>query len=96
MDETSFQKHHEYVTVVCDLTRDVVLYVADDRREGSLAAFYDQMGPVACAALDVIAMDMWRPYIAATRAAVPSADAKIVFDKLHVRSEERRVGKECA
>lgn len=35
VDETSFQKHHEYVTVVCDLARDVVLYVADDRREGS-------------------------------------------------------------
>lgn len=84
VDETSFQKHHEYVTVVCDLERDVVLYVADDRREGSLAAFYDELGPAGCAALDVIAMDMWRPYIAATRAAVPVADTKIVFDKFHV------------
>ena len=39
VDETSFQKHHRYVTVVCDLEREVVLYVADDRREDSLAAF---------------------------------------------------------
>lgn len=84
VDETSFQKHHEYVTVVCDLERDVVLYVADDRREGSLATFYAQLGVVGCATLEVIAMDMWRPYIAATRAAVPAADGKIVFDKFHV------------
>lgn len=30
VDETSFQKRYEYVTVVCDLERDVVLHVADE------------------------------------------------------------------
>jgi transposase len=84
VDETAFQKQHEYVTVVSDLARDVVLYIADDRQERSLAAFYDALGPTGCTALEVIAMDMWRPYIAATRAAVPAADDKIVFDKFHV------------
>ncbi|MBK6307953.1 MAG: ISL3 family transposase [Gemmatimonadetes bacterium] len=84
VDETSFQKHHEYVTVVCDLERDVVLYVADDWREDSLAAFYEQLSVVGCATLDVIAMDMWRPYIAATSAAVPADEGKLVFDKFHV------------
>jgi transposase len=29
-------------------------------------------------------MDMWAPYIAATRAFVPDADEKIVFDKFHI------------
>jgi len=29
-------------------------------------------------------MDMWAPYIAATRAKVPNADEKIVFDKFHI------------
>jgi len=28
-----------------------------------------------------IAMDMWDPYVAATRAYVPDADEKIVFDR---------------
>ena len=84
VDETAFQKQHEYVTVVCDLERDVVLHVADDRQERSLSAFYDALGPAGCTALEVVAMDMWRPYIAATRAAVPEADRKIVFDKFHV------------
>ena len=39
---------------------------------------------VECAAIQWIAMDMWAPYIAATRAKVPEADAKIVFDRFHV------------
>ena len=84
VDETAFQKHHAYVTVVCDLERDVVLYVADDRQEQSLAPFYTPLGPTGCAALEVVAMDVWRPYIAATRMAVPDADGKIVFDQFHV------------
>jgi transposase len=40
VDETSFQKRHEYVTVVTDLDGPKVLYVADDRKAESLAAFY--------------------------------------------------------
>lgn len=28
-------------------------------------------------------MDLWAPYIQATRAQVPDADTKIVFDRLH-------------
>ena len=49
VDETSFQKRPEYVTVVCDLERDVVLHVADEHKETSLADFYQTVGPAACA-----------------------------------------------
>lgn len=84
VDETSFQKRHEYVTVVCDLERDRVLHVADERTEASLAGFYEELGPAACADLEVVALDMWRPYIAATRRYVPEADRKLAFDKFHV------------
>lgn len=84
VDETSFQKRHEYVTVVSDLEAGRVLYVADEHTEASLSGFYQAVGPAGCAGLEVIAMDMWRPYIAATRASVPAADQKIAFDKYHV------------
>lgn len=84
VDETSFQKRHEYVTVVCDLERAVVLHVADEHKEASLASFYEGVGPAACAGLELVCMDMWRPYIAATRQYVPEADRKIAFDKFHV------------
>lgn len=84
VDETSFQKRHEYVTVVCDLERDRVLHVADEHTEASLAEFYELLGPARCGELTVVAMDMWRAYIAATRQYVPGADQKIAFDKFHV------------
>jgi transposase len=84
VDETSFQRRHEYVTTVNDLDAAVVLYVADDRKQESLDAFYEGLGSEACAGLESVAMDMWAPYIAATRAHVPEADGKIVFDKFHV------------
>jgi transposase len=36
VDETSFQKRHEYVTVILDRHRDVVLEVLDDRKADTL------------------------------------------------------------
>lgn len=84
VDETAFQKRHEYVTIVHDIDQEVVVHVADDRKQEALEAYFEGLGPEACAALERIAMDMWAPYIAATRAQVPDADAKIVFDKFHI------------
>ena len=84
VDETSFQKRHEYVTVVHDIKEEVVVHVADDRKQEVLEAYFEGLGPKGCAKLEQIAMDMWAPYIGATRAHVPNADAKIVFDKFHI------------
>jgi transposase len=84
VDETSFQKRHEYVTTVNDLEEDVVLYVADDRKQDSLDTFFESLGQGGCAGLEEVVMDMWAPYIASTRQYVPEADRKIVFDKFHV------------
>ena len=84
VDEKAFQRRHDYVTVVSDLERGRVLYVADDRKRESLEAFW-AVGLTAAQreALAGIAMDMWAPYVQATLAQVPDADAKIVFDKFH-------------
>ena len=84
VDETSFQKRHEYVTVIHDIDEKVVVHVADDRKQETLESYFEGLGPEGCAALERIAMDMWAPYIAATRARVPDADSKIVFDKFHI------------
>lgn len=82
VDETSFAKRHEYVTVVTDVERKHVVHVADDRGNDSLADFYRQLTPSQLRAIEVVAMDMWEPYIRVTEAWVPQA--KIVFDKFHV------------
>jgi transposase len=84
VDETSFQKRHEYVTVVSDLEKQRVLHIGDSRGTAPLAAYFERIGPEGCAALRVVAMDMWRAYIKATRDHVPGADEKIVFDRFHV------------
>ena len=84
VDETSFQKRHEYVTVVNDLNEGIVLHVADNRRQEVLESYFEDLGATGCANLESIAMDMWAPFIAATRAYVPEADEKIVFDKFHI------------
>lgn len=84
IDEKSFAKRHHYETLVCDLDRGTVEYVVDDRRQESLEAYYAQFTAEELAGVKAAAMDMWDPYIAATYAALPNAEEKIVFDRYHV------------
>lgn len=82
IDETSFAKRHEYVTVVS--TEERVLYVADGRSQAALEDWYRQQERRTLEGLRTIAMDMWAPYIQATKAWVPDAEHKIAFDRFHV------------
>ena len=87
VDETSFQKRHEYVTVVCDPVRAAVLFVADGRSADSLSGFFDPLTPTERARIEAVAMDMSGAYLSAvTRALGPDAHERIVFDKYHVAS----------
>lgn len=84
VDETSFAKRHEYVTVLTDLDTSEVVYVADDRKASSLESYYESLSESELARIEVVSMDMWRPYINATMEHVPDAAEKIAFDKFHV------------
>lgn len=84
VDETSFQKRHEYVTVVSDLEKGRVLYVADGRGEKALDGFWSQLSGDQLKCILAVAMDMWDPYIKSVMANLPDAVRKIVFDKFHV------------
>jgi transposase len=84
IDETSFQKRHEYVTVVTDFHNGQVLHVADDRKKSSLEGFWDQLEPPQLAALTVVCMDMCPAYILSVKEYVPFAEERICFDKFHV------------
>jgi len=84
IDEKSFLKHHQSVSVAVDLDRARVLPVADDRKAESLAPYFEGLSEAERAGITAIAMDMWEPYRKTVRAHVPDADAKIVFDKCHV------------
>jgi transposase len=86
VDETSFQKRHEYVTVLTDQDTGDVVHVADDRKQATMEAFLDGMTEAERAGIQTVAMDMWGPYIEAVKAKVPQAERKICFDKYHVAS----------
>jgi transposase len=84
IDEKSFARRHRYETLVCDQDRGTVEYVVDDRDQASLEKYYQQFTPEERAEVKAVGMDMWDPYIAATRAFIPEAETKIVFDKFHI------------
>jgi len=84
VDETSITRGPQYITVVNALSEARVLDVMDERTEQSLSAFWEQYPPAELARIEKVAMDMWPPYIASTRKALPFADEKIVFDKFHI------------
>ena len=82
IDETSFQRRHEYVTVIS--AGDRVLHVADGRGREVLDTWYSAQPAEMLAGLKTVAMDMWPAYIRSTAAHVPDAWTKIAFDKVHV------------
>lgn len=82
VDEKAFRKRHDYVTVVSDAEKGCVVHVADDRKLESLAGFYGRLTPTQREAIEGVAMDMWGPYISATKTHLPGA--LLVFDRFHV------------
>lgn len=83
LDEKSFGKGHDYITVLVDLEEDRVLDVEPGRCGASAKAVIDRamtdsQKEMVCG----VAMDMSAPYETASRSRFPHAD--IVFDKFHV------------
>lgn len=84
VDETSFKKRHDYITVVNDLDKGTVLWVGNDRKKETVNEFYESLPDGVIESVDRVAMDMWPAFISATKTHVPDAENKIVFDKFHV------------
>jgi transposase len=84
VDEKAFRKGHKYLTLVNDLTRSRVLYVAEDREQSSLDGFWPTITAEQRASIQAVALDMWDPYVASVRGHLPKAEEKLVFDKFHI------------
>jgi transposase len=84
VDEKAVAKRHQYVTLVSDLDRGTVEFIADDRKKASLDSYYDNLTVRQKAGIEAIAMDMWEPFISSTREHIPRAEGKIVFDRFHI------------
>ncbi|MGH7927052.1 MAG: ISL3 family transposase [Candidatus Binatia bacterium] len=84
VDEKAFSKGQSYATLVVDLDRSRVLYVAQDRKQTSLDGFWPTLSAEQLAAIRGVAIDMWDPFENSIRQHLPQADEKIVYDKFHV------------
>jgi transposase len=84
VDEVSYQKRHEYVTVVHDPEQGVVVHLADGRGRECLDTFYKSFPEEERSAVEAVTMDMWEAYIVSTVDYIPGAETKIGFDKFHI------------
>lgn len=87
VDEKAFRKRHRYATLVNDLDRGRVLYVAEGREAKSLDGFWGELTASQLASIEGVAMDMWDPFEKSIRAHLPNPGEKIVYDKFHVAKQ---------
>lgn len=85
IDETSFAKRHEYVTVVSDQETGAVLHVSDGHSAASLEDYFRGLTAAQKKAIRTVSIDMSKAYIKAVREHLP--EAKICFDKYHIAAQ---------
>ena len=83
VDELSYRKHHEYVTIVTDHVRGRVVWARPGKNAETLRRFFEELGKERCAKLRAVSVDMSQAYITAVREAAPNAT--LVFDRFHVQ-----------
>jgi transposase len=83
VDELSYRRHHEYITVVIDHVAQRVVWARPGKDAATLAQFFEELGPERCGQLEAVTIDMSGAYIKAVTEA--SSQAKIIFDRFHVQ-----------
>jgi transposase len=82
VDEISYKRGHQYLTVIADHDTGRVLHVAKGRNQAALEGFFELLGPDRCQQIRAISMDMahiWRP---PCERFIPQA--AICYDPFHV------------
>lgn len=83
VDELSYRRHHEYITVVVDHDTGRIVWARPGKNADTLKAFFDELGPERCAQLENVTVDMSQAYVSAVRERAPNA--QLVFDRFHVQ-----------
>jgi transposase len=84
IDEKAIAKRHRYLTIVSDLDRGTVEFLAEGRTKESLLSYLGPYTVEEVAGIEAIAMDMWAPYFETASRWIPFAADKVVFDRYHV------------
>ena len=77
VDEKAFRKGHSHMTIVSDLENATVQYVGVNRTAESLAGYYAGFTAEQRGGIEAVAMDMWEPFVKATRQGLPLSQEKI-------------------
>jgi transposase len=83
IDELSYRRRHKYVTIVTDLKKSRVVWVAPGKNADTVRSFFDTLGAEQGKRLELVAIDMSGAYIEAVREKAPRA--RLVFDRFHVQ-----------
>lgn len=82
MDEKSFLKGHNYITVMTDPEGKRVLDIAQNRKTESVDMLWDSLTDKQKNGVEAVSMDFWRAFITGAEKHVPGA--AIVHDKFHI------------
>lgn len=82
IDEKSFKKGHDYISVLSDISSSKVIEVVQGRTIESAETLINTLSEEQKGSVKAIAMDMWEAYISTAQTILPDAD--IVHDKYHV------------
>jgi transposase len=82
IDEKSFGRGQDYVSLMTDLEQSRVLDVVVDRTAEACQELWTRLGSEQIHKVEAVTIDMWEPYLSTTAQAAPQA--QIVHDKFHV------------
>jgi transposase len=83
IDEISHRKgKNDYCCVLTDLDRGIELDILPTRKKEAIIAYFKDLGVEICQQIEVVACDIWEPYILAAKACFPNAT--VTLDRFHV------------
>lgn len=82
IDEKSFGRGHDYVSIMTDLDQSRVLEVVPERTREATDSLWKTLSKEQRAVVKAVSLDMWPAFMSSTKENCPKAD--IVHDKFHV------------
>lgn len=83
IDELSYRRHHEYITVVIDHVAKRIVWARPGKDAETLGEFFKELGTERCKQLEAVTVDMSGAYLKAITKA--SLKAQVIFDRFHVQ-----------
>jgi transposase len=77
IDELSYRRHHEYITIMVDHVARKAVWVSEGKNAATVARFFDALGTERAALLETVTMDTSGAYIEAVTRGAPYARTRM-------------------